>query len=90
MLCRFKNGGQKDRIEVPRDQARSFGQSLINIFRLNCFRSAPDATKKKKIAKPTPKNPKSRTTLKQKERVKFFKTKKEDAKKRKEENKKRR
>ncbi len=89
LLCRFKNGSQKDRIEVPREQAKSFGQSLINIYRLNCFKSAPDTIKKKKIAKPSQKNPKSKTTLKQKERVKFFKGKKEEAKKRKEEIKKR-
>jgi len=89
VLCRFKNGGQKDRIEVPKDQAKPFGQSLINIYRLNCFKSAPDAIKKKKISKPSQKNPKSRKTLKQKERVKFFKTKKEETKKHKEEIKKR-
>jgi hypothetical protein len=84
LLCRFKNGNQKDSIKVPKEQVRPFSQSILNIYRLNCLKSKNEG-KKKKIVKPSQKNPKSKKVLKQKERVKFFKTKKEETKKSREE-----
>ena len=80
LVCRFKTASAKKRIDVPKEQAKGFTQSLLNVYRLNCFKKKGDG-RSRKIAKPSQKNPKSKKSLKQKERVKRFKVHKEQAKK---------
>lgn len=66
--------------------AKSFTQSVINIFRLNMFEQTLNAKKAKKRG-PTTKGSSSKTTIKERERVKKLKRlvlrRKEEQKKRK-------
>jgi hypothetical protein len=60
--------------KVLSNKIMSFSNSLVNIFRLNCFKTAAPILKK--IKKPTPKNVNSKRSLKSKQRVQMRKMKK--------------
>jgi hypothetical protein len=60
--------------KVFHNKISSFTNSLVNIFRLNCFKSVPGVIKQ--IKKPTPKNINSKRTLKLKQKVQMRKMRK--------------
>ena len=60
--------------QVLSEKVHSFSNSLLNILRLQCFKSGSIINKK--IKKPTPKDPNSKTSKKLKERIQMKKMKK--------------
>lgn len=71
LAVRFKSGSKRGNGTVGCDSAKSFSNSVINIFRLNMFENA--AAKKTKLRSRSAKQPLSKTSTKQKDRVKKLK-----------------
>ncbi len=89
MRSRYKFKNEKESIRIPEEYVENFSQSVINIFRLDCFKKNI-GEKHKKIRKPTLKNPDSNTSKRKIERVARINKRKKETKKIKEEKKKRR